>query len=42
VFQRYRLARFADGDSILSSILAIFDTAPAASKNDAHYKIGQN
>jgi hypothetical protein len=41
VFEQFRQVKFAHGDSNLSSS-QIFDTAPAASINDACYKSGQN
>ncbi len=41
VFHRFRQDKFSDNGLILSS-KQIFATAPAASKNDARYKSGQN
>ncbi len=40
VFHRFRHAKFANGVSIKAQ--ANFPTVPAASKNDARHKIGQN
>ncbi len=41
VFQGFSQAKFAYGGLILSSS-QFFDTAPTASKNEAHVKSGQN
>jgi hypothetical protein len=41
VFQGFRQAKSANGGSILSSS-QFFDTTPAASKNEAHFKSGQS
>jgi len=41
-FHRFGQAKFPDGGSVLgSSQLSIFNTAPAASKNDTWFKSGQ-
>jgi len=41
-FHGFGLAKFPDGGSALGSSKPIFNTAPAASKNDARFKRGQN
>jgi hypothetical protein len=41
VFQGFSKAKSANGGSILSSS-QFFDTAPAASKNEARFKSGQS
>jgi len=40
-FHRFGQAKFPDGGSVLGTS-QIFSTAPAASKNDAQFKRGQN